>query len=111
MDPIETLLIDDSLIRIDPVFVSDADPRDSFDGPGPSLAPDLDVTDLEPDDVSFLDDPDDDEERDDEITLALLIEFGVDFDSLDDPDDAPSPHFGEISDLVRSEEADDEVAA
>ena len=115
MDPTHMYVIEDSVIPTDLVSEPELDPRDSFDEPGRSLplalAPDLDVDVREWDDSFLLDEPDDDEERDDEMTLALLIEFGVDFDCLDEPDEFPPGRFGVLSDLITTEEADDEMAA
>ena len=91
MMPIESIVGEDDPIPVS--LVSEPDdygPCDSFDepGPGPALAPDLDETGLDWSDESlFLDDPTDDEERDDEMILALLIEMGVDLDTLDDPEE------------------------
>jgi hypothetical protein len=86
-------------------------PGDSFDEPEPPFVPPPSGTAAEMwDEALFLDAPHDDEERDDEPMLALLLKLGVDLEVLDAPDEGGRLEIAGGFD-EREEPVEDEMAA
>lgn len=92
--------------------VGDFSPGDSID---PTLDPFFEpfVEPIPPefsDEALFLDSPDDDEERDDEMMLALLEDLGVELDSLDEPVELADTEFLVGFGLLEETDEDDVAA-